>query len=94
VGEFQISFLAFNGGEVILNWPRALVLSELMGRDAVLISLSLRGAERIFSFLRNGLVERILMGVFFWGWQLVRSYSPKYSSLRRVYPKDAGMCRS
>jgi hypothetical protein len=30
------------------------------------------------------------MGVFFWGWQLVRSYSPKYSSLPRVSPRDAG----
>jgi len=30
------------------------------------------------------------MGVFFWGWQLVRSYSPKYSSLPLVFPKDAG----
>jgi RNA recognition motif-containing protein len=30
------------------------------------------------------------MGVFFWGCQLVRSYSPKYSSRRLVYPKDAG----
>ena len=29
-------------------------------------------------------------GSFFWGWQLVRSYSPKYSSLRQVCPKDAG----
>jgi hypothetical protein len=30
------------------------------------------------------------MGVFFWGWQLVRSYSPKFSSLRLACPRDAG----
>ena len=30
------------------------------------------------------------MGVFFWGCQLVRSYSPKYSSHQLAYPKDAG----
>jgi RNA recognition motif-containing protein len=30
------------------------------------------------------------MGVFFWGCQLVRSYSPKYSSHRLGCPKDAG----
>lgn len=30
------------------------------------------------------------MGVFFWGWQLVRSYSPKYSLHRPEYPRAAG----
>ena len=30
------------------------------------------------------------MGVFFWGWQLVRSYSPKYSSRLPVYQRAAG----
>jgi hypothetical protein len=45
-----------------------------------------------FSFLIDGMVEteRILMGVFFWGCQLVRSYSPKSSSRQLAYPKDAG----
>jgi hypothetical protein len=52
----------------------------------------LRRASCDFSFLIDGMVEtvRILMGVFFWGCQLVRSYSPKCSSHQLAYPKDAG----
>ena len=27
---------------------------------------------------------------FFWDWQLVRFYSPKFSLPRRVFPRDVG----